>query len=194
MPLSPPAPRQPDHTRRYRFEGFRRDDGLWDIEGHMTDTKSYGFPNQHRGRIEAGEPLHGMAIRLTIDIDFLIHGCEAVTDHAPYAVCPNITPNFARMIGVRIGPGWRQAIRSRLGGVEGCTHLVEMLQAMATVAFQTLYAARAQQQAERGSSESPQKRPGLLDSCHAYRSDGPIVAQQFPDHYTGPGGADSEAG
>ena len=29
--------------------------------------------------------------------------------------------------GLRVGPGWRRAVRARLGGVQGCTHPVELL-------------------------------------------------------------------
>jgi len=37
MPLSPPVGRQHLHTRRVVCQGFFRDDGLWDIEGRITD-------------------------------------------------------------------------------------------------------------------------------------------------------------
>ena len=73
------------------------------------------------------------------DEDLVVRGIQAVTDSGPYGICPAITPNFKRMLGVRVGLGWRQKVREALSGVEGCTHLTEMLQAMATVAFQTLY-------------------------------------------------------
>ncbi len=46
MPLSDPAPRKPLHKRANECRGYRRDDGLWDIEAHMTDTKSYVFANR----------------------------------------------------------------------------------------------------------------------------------------------------
>jgi len=29
-------------------------------------------------------------------------------------------------------------------------------------------------------------KPALIDTCHAYRSDGPLVEQRWPEHYTGP--------
>ena len=32
------------HTRRVRFEGYKRADGLWDIEGHLSDVKSHDNP------------------------------------------------------------------------------------------------------------------------------------------------------
>jgi len=182
MPLSTPTERKQLHTRRYEFGGFRRDDGLWDIEGHMTDTKTYAFSNQYRGEIQPGEPLHDMWLRLTIDEDFVVQDIEAETDSGPFAICPAITPNFKRMVGTRIGLGWRQSLREQLGGAEGCTHLVEMLQAMATVAFQTLYPVL-----NRKAKENPRPgRPALIDTCHAFKSDGEIVKKAWPDYYTGP--------
>ncbi|MEM7223314.1 MAG: DUF2889 domain-containing protein [Pseudomonadota bacterium] len=181
MPLPAPAARERLHTRAYDFGGYRREDGLWDIEGRMTDAKSYGFDNAYRGRIEAGEPLHDMWLRLTVDEDLVVRDIEVATEAGPYAVCPAIAPNFKRMIGVKVGRGWRQAVRSRLGGVEGCTHLVEMLIAMATVTFQTLYPVLARKAAK----SPPAGKPGLIDSCHAYRADGEVVKNAWPDHYTG---------
>src|SRR3546814_13513866 len=89
-----------------------------------------------------------MSIRLTIDGDFKVHDIEAVTDYSPFTICPNVTPNFKRMIGAEITLGWTLQVRKALGGVEGCTHLVELLIAMAAVAFQTPYPVRAAQAAQ----------------------------------------------
>ena len=67
MPLSPPQERELLHSRDIVLRGYRRADGLYDIEAQLTDTKSYGFGNRDRGYIEAGEPIHGMWLRLTVD-------------------------------------------------------------------------------------------------------------------------------
>ena len=65
MPLSKPSKRKLLHTRKVTCEGYLRDDGLMDIEGHLVDTKSYDFPNNDRGgHIPAGEPLHGISARI----------------------------------------------------------------------------------------------------------------------------------
>lgn len=183
MPLSPPVAREPIHRRRYDFQAFRRADGLWDIDARLTDTKSYGFDNAYRGRIEPGEALHGMAIRLTIDEDFLVHAIEAVSDDTPYAICTGATANFQRIVGLRIGPGWRNKVREQVGGVAGCTHLAEMLGALGTVAFQAVFPLRVSHD---GGSRRPGSRPPLLDSCYAFASDSPVVKRQWPEFYTGP--------
>jgi hypothetical protein len=171
MPLPPAAEREPIHTRRYEFQGYLRKDGLWDIEGRLVDTKTYGFDNDYRGRIEPGEPLH----------DFLIHDIEAVTESGPFPLCPAVAPNFKRVIGQAIAPGWNQMLRMELGGTKGCTHLVEMLGAMATVAYQTLYPARERKR----KNQDTESRPKLLNTCHALDTDGEVVKRLWPKFYTG---------
>src|SRR5271163_798275 len=81
MPLTPPAPREELHTRAITLRGYRRQDGLFDIEARLVDTKPFAMPNQDRGHIRAGEPLHEMWMRLTIDETMQIVACEAATDH-----------------------------------------------------------------------------------------------------------------
>ena len=67
MTLPPPAAREPLHTRRVECRGYRRTDGLWDIEGHLVDTKAYPFANSFRGELTPGEPLHAYLLRDTHD-------------------------------------------------------------------------------------------------------------------------------
>jgi hypothetical protein len=67
MALSTPVPREHLHTRSVSYKGYKRDDGLWDIEGHLTDTKTYPIDNSWRNKIDVGEPLHEMLIRVTVD-------------------------------------------------------------------------------------------------------------------------------
>ena len=170
------------HHRTVRCSGYLRDDGLWDIEGHLVDTKTYDLPNEDRkGGIPAGEPLHEMWIRLTVDTDLLVHDVEARTDHGPYSLCGDIVENFKALKGLSIEAGWTLKTRKLLGGIKGCTHLLELLGPIATTAFQTVYAARA----KREEGKPFPKRPGLIDSCHAYAADGPIVKRRWPRFYTG---------
>ena len=188
MPLSPPADREPLHRRLIDCRGYRRKDGLWDVEGHLVDTKTYSFPNHDRGQIHAGEPLHEMWVRLTIDDDMVVQDIEAVTDHGPYRVCPDATSKFADLRGLRIAPGWNQAVKQRLGGVNGCTHLVELLGPVATVAYQTLVSLRM----KKLDAMPVERKPPVIDSCHAYRSDGEVVHRRWPKFYTGTKAADGE--
>ena len=49
MPLTQTVRRKAMHTRVVTCHGYLREDGLWDIEGHMVDTKPYAFANADRG-------------------------------------------------------------------------------------------------------------------------------------------------
>lgn len=186
MPLSAPAERELLHLRDIVLRGYQRADGLIDVEAQLLDTKSYGYDSADRGRVEAGEPLHGMWVRMTVDQDLVITACEAVTDHAPYAICPQAAPNFSHLAGIRIGPGFTRAVKERVGGVRGCTHLRELLGQMATVAFQTLYSVRTRREREEGGrvAASAPKRPArtspLIGTCLAYAPDSPVVRQRWP--------------
>jgi hypothetical protein len=196
MPLSEPAARELLHARDIEIRGYRREDGLYDIEAQLADVKSYGFSNQDRGFIEAGEKLHHMWLRLTVDGEMQIVASEAATDRAPYTVCPQAAPNFARLAGLRIKAGFLREATRLVGGTAGCTHLRELLQQMATTAFQTINPHKAWREAKaRGEAEIrgadkldkriAQKMLGgvgaIIDSCVAYAADGPIVRRRWPE-------------
>ena len=199
MPLSPPIGRQHLHTRRVVCQGFFRDDGLWDIEGRITDEKSYEHANEWRGPLKPGDFVHDMSIRLTLDHKFTIVDVEAVTDKSPYSVCGNVAPDFKKLIGLRIGGGFHRAVRERLGGVHGCTHIVELLGPVATTAFQTVSSGKARElnrahRAKQGEVPKPApsapkaaRKPYVVDTCHAWAADGEVVKRWAPQFYTGPG-------
>jgi len=194
MPLSEPVPREPLHLRDIELRGYRREDGLFDIEARLTDTKTYAFSNSDRGQINPGVPLHRMLARMTLNTEMVIMAFEAVTEFGPYAICPTAAPNFARLAGLKIGRGFLKAANERVGGVHGCTHLRELLGQMGTVAFQTLFAVRIKREAAPNAVASTDQpaptaekpsRPMMLGTCLAYAPDSPVVARQWPQFYTG---------
>ena len=186
MPLAPPTDREALHVRRIEITGYRRADGLFDIEAHLVDTKTYAFDNQDRGTIHPGTPLHGMLARMTLDEDMLIVAFEADTEFAPYTICPQAAPNFARLAGLHVGRGFIRAANERIGGVHGCTHLRELLGQMGTVAFQTLYSVREKRATNaQTTAEAAPGRPPMLGTCLAYAPDSPVVLRTWPEYYTG---------
>ncbi len=186
MPLPDGSPRKHVHTRAIEYRGYEREDGLWDIEAHMTDTKTYEFKNDWRGQIKVGEPLHEMLLRVTIDDEFIIRDVVAVTDNSPFEMCPDITPEYKVLIGIRMGPGWRKAIRMKVGGTRGCTHITELLFPMATVAMQTIWPLRKSSRKKSDpSTKESKRRPIVLDTCHTWSTDSLVVKENVPKYYTG---------
>ena len=177
MPLSDPVPREPLHTRTIEIVGYRRQDGLFDIEAVLTDTKAYSFTLVDRGEVTPGTPLHRMLARMTVDQDFLIHAFEATTELGPYRICPEAAPNFASLAGLTIGRGFIKAANERIGGVKGCTHLRELLGQMGTVALQSLMKER----------QAKGPNPAVLNTCLAWREGGEVARRNFPERYASAG-------
>src|SRR5260221_10841533 len=122
--------RELTHTRRVRFEGYKRADGLWDIEAHLTDIKNHDF-NLKAGVRRAGQPVHSMWIRLTVDRRMTIVAAAAASDAVPYpGGCEAVAPAYRGLVGLSLIKDFRKRVRESFGGVRGCTHLAEMLAGM----------------------------------------------------------------
>jgi hypothetical protein len=181
MPLPEPAPRRHLHTRAVTYNGFLRDDGLWDIEGSMSDVKTYGFERSDGSDMPAGAPIHGMHIRLTVDEDMTIRAIATSMDHTPFGECQQGVDPMQRMVGARLGPGWRQAIEKALGGVRGCTHLRELLFNMATAAYQTVFPWRERERRLAGVAPAQNAQPPYhLGRCIAWDVDGAVALRYYP--------------
>ena len=74
------------------------------------------------------------------------------------------------------------SIDAVVGGIKGCTHLVELLGPLGTTAYQATGRAR---DARRGKAPLTQ-RPYQLNSCYTYKDDSPAVLHRWPQFYTGP--------
>ena len=174
--LAPTVERELLHTRTIELRGFRRADGLYDIEGHLVDTKPFDF-KLAAGLRPAGEPIHDMWLRITVDRELVIVDAAASTDAMPYVGdCDQITPAYMKLVGLAIRPGYTQRVKELLGGVRGCTHITELAGALATAAFQTMAGQRLR---------PADQKPFQLDKCHALDSTSPTVARYYPKWYRG---------
>ena len=113
MPLSIPAPREQLHNRQIECIGYKREDGLWDIEAHLHDSKAYDMVSEERGEMKSGDPIHHMWVRLTVDDHLVIHAAEASTDASPYQICGNVTAAFEGLKGLQIGSAWTREALTR---------------------------------------------------------------------------------
>jgi len=171
------ATREELHSRRIDMRGFRRSDGLFEVEGRVTDRKSREFTPASGGRVvPAHEPVHDMGVRLVFDDSMVVHDVQTFTDAAPYPACPEGGRALQSLKGVRIAAGWNGEVRSRLSGARSCTHLMELLTPLATTAIQTMIALRMDQPEPLDANGRPRK----IDSCYAYAAEGELVARRWP--------------
>ena len=72
--------------------------------------------------------------------------------------------------------GFRKNVVERLGGVQGCTHITEMLAALPTAAIQT-FAGEMREDRMDG------RKPFQLDHCLAMDTAGETVKKWYPEWY-----------
>ena len=85
MPLSESSsPRSLKHTRTTTVASYRRADGLWEIDAHLTDIKTTDSKLETGIRV-AGDPMHDLWLRVTYTTDFTIVDAQAASDRAAAA-------------------------------------------------------------------------------------------------------------
>lgn len=192
MPLPPAdSKRTSKHVRAIRVEAFERDDGLWDIEARLTDTKPEPF-ELATGRRPAGAAVHDMWLRVTIDTSMNVVDVAAVSDTVPYPTqCDTIGPAYRALVGLNLLDGFRHGVRARLGGTAGCTHLTELTSVLPTAAVQA-FAGTVYRRQTIGQTD---QQPFQLNRCHALRTDGQVVQRWFPRWFNAvPAAAPAAAG
>ncbi|CAG2148673.1 hypothetical protein D3C81_1258330 [compost metagenome] len=184
MPLSPPANRTLRHRRAITAEAYAREDGLWDIEARLTDTKPRDIELAGGGIRPNGQPLHDLWLRVTIDLRMNVVDAEACSDWVPYPThCDTIGPAYRKLIGLNLMKGFRKAVRERLSGVAGCTHLTELAGVLPTAAIQA-FAGDVFNVRDGATVNDPNPEPPYqLHGCHALHFEGEVVRQFYPRWY-----------
>lgn len=180
MALPTAAPeRQLKHRRSIDVQLYARNNGLWEVDAHITDVRS-GETLMATGTLPAGAPIHEMLLRLVVDERFNIVEAGAQTTAMPYpGECNAYGDVYARLVGLNLMRGFRQAVKERLGGVQGCTHITELTQVLPTAVVQAFAGEVIDTHGD--AADSPQ--PFQIDRCHALRADGLAVKTYYPRWY-----------
>ena len=95
------------------------------------------------------------------------------------------------LAGVLLGLQRVLSFRRKIGRTEGCTHLSELLGPAVTTLFQTMSHGDAPEgQNSLETLQNSGKRPFFIGGCHSWRTDGPVVADKFPQFATKPAARD----
>jgi hypothetical protein len=176
------------HRRALDVQVYARDDGLFDVEAVLTDTKARDVMLAGHPR-KAGEPVHDMLLQLVVDTRMNICEARSETRWMPYpGACDQHGDAYGRLVGLNLMKGFRLGVKERLGGVKGCTHLTELCQVLPTAVIQAFAGVVIDTREGDGSGQPPFQ----LDKCHALRADGDVVLIHYPRWYRGgeaaPGG------
>ena len=170
------------HLRRLNVEGFKRADGLWDIDARIVDTKDHDFPLSS-GLRKSGDAVHDMSVRVTIDGQMNVLAVSTCTDASPYmGACDNILLDYSKLVGLNLFKGFLRAVKEMFGGARGCAHTTELLMLIPTVALQT-FSSESAGKDENGAGDN---KPYQLDRCHALVTDSETVRRHYPRWYRSP--------
>ena len=126
----------PIHVRDYRVKVYRKPPKEMRLIGEVVDTKPDGLTRDDPDPLD----LHRMTLVVDVRIpDLTITACEARMATHPHEECPTIVDTYEQVVGLSIARGFTHAVRERLGGPKGCTHITMLLQAMAPVAWQGMF-------------------------------------------------------
>jgi hypothetical protein len=190
MPLPHPTARRDIHRRQIDMQAYAREDGLYDVEAHLIDTKPFLFESLGRPLpVPGGQALHDLWVRLTVDGDFVVRDICAASDITPYAVCKEAETTLRVLIGERLARGWSATVKQRLRGAASCTHLMEVLIPLATTAMQGIRGLRPASERKQSSGDGP---PPQLDSCYAYGRSREMVLRFWPQYHVPPGTSGAE--
>lgn len=178
-PASPSTSRRLLHRRAIDVQVFARDDGLFDVEARLTDTKTHEVPLAGLPR-RAGDPIHEMVLQLTVDERLNIQAASSQTLWMPYAgACGAHGDAYAQLVGLNLMQGFRRAVLERLAGTRGCTHLTELSLVLPTAVVQAFAGSIIDTRV----GDAAGNPPFQIDRCHALRRDGPTVALHYPRWY-----------
>lgn len=163
------------HTRKIEVSTHEYDGQRIIVEGFLKDVR---FQASHAisGGTFAKGVIHHMRIRLLVNCsNLLIEDVEVDLPSVPRDECRETINCLTPVKGLTITKGFTSKVKKLAGGKIGCTHLVELLLAMAPAAIQGFAAYQSQQPSPPDPVHTRMIYHFLLNTCHAWREDGPLA-------------------
>ena len=119
-----------------------------------------------------------MHIRITIDTSYEIKQAFAMYDASPFGEpCTSVTSAYQDLVGMNLLKSFRQEVKERFSRTAGCTHMTELATVLPTAAVQSMSGMK------RSEAESAGRKPFQLGGCHAWRLDGTVTKEHYPQWY-----------
>lgn len=164
------------HSRTISVNTFEEDDETISIEGSLVDERYnpyiiYATQESHEPGI-----VHHMKVDMTLSIPSLrILSIVAEMPVVPNGDCLEIKNSVKKAQGMEIKPGFTSDLRNLLGNINGCIHLTNLIQVMASSAVQGIWTYFSRL---RGGQrvKMPNTDMGMvINSCWMWREDGPFL-------------------
>ncbi len=168
------------HNREISVRTFALGGGVVLVEGRLRDV---GYPATPDGSPKRPQLIHHMVIRWKVrGPEMLIEQATADMPRCPNDECSIILPVIRNLEGLRIAPGFTMKSKKLIGGIRGCAHLTSLVLTMAEATIQGHWAAYLEEKKEGSLGEEDIKN--LVNTCHLWREDGPILKKLRKDQKT----------
>jgi hypothetical protein len=163
-------------TRKIEVTTYEYDGQRVIVEGSFEDRR---FRKAHTITREISPKglIHHMAIRLLVNgSNRMIEDVDVDLICFPMEECRKTIDSLAPIKGLTITRGFTQKVKQMVGGCKGCTHLVELLQAMAPAAVQGVNTHQQRRPSDIDADRTRRVLSHLTNTCYAWREDAPLVA------------------
>ena len=163
------------HTRKIEISTYEYGEQRILVEGFLKDDR-YQKTHALTGETLPRGVIHHMGIRLLINCSsFVIEDVDAELISVPRDVCRETLQCLSPVKGMIITRGFTAKVKKLVGGTKGCTHLLELLLAMAPTAVQGFAAHQSRKPVAFDPDRMKFILKYLINTCHAWREDGPVV-------------------
>lgn len=163
------------HTRKMEIATYEYDRQRIIVEGFLQDDRLQ-LTHSLTGEKFSPGIIHHMSIRLLINCsNFVIEDVDVDLIAVPRDVCRETLQSLQPIKGLTIARGFTSKVKKLVGGIKGCTHLLELLLAMAPAAVQGFAAHQLRKPRGFDSDQAELITKYLINTCHAWREDGPFV-------------------
>ena len=173
----------PVHERKIDIHTYPLEDDRVIVEGWLRDERTTAGQTRD-GRPRPPGVVHLMCVRLLLGGKPLtVLDAEAEMPTTPNPLCPTVADTVKKIIGLPILAGFSDQVRKKLYGVEGCSHLMHLILAMAPAGLHGYWAAQNRKPgpAPRSFEEIPHKEY-LINSCRLWREGGPLI-RNLKEHF-----------
>jgi hypothetical protein len=165
------------HTRNISITTYRAGNDAIMVEGTLRDERLIEIYSLATRKMMPPGIVHDLALRLLVGQHFEVKELEVEVRHVPRRECREMSSSLKPLIGRRISPGFTLWVKENLGGPRGCTHLNELLLAMAPASVQGFWSATASRPITLSEVTAAFDARYLVDSCRVWRADGPLVKE-----------------
>ncbi|MBA3011646.1 MAG: DUF2889 domain-containing protein [Proteobacteria bacterium] len=161
--------------KKFGFSSYIIDDEYILIAGELKERNLITVYERSGERIEPNV-FHHMQIQLLVkSAELKILDIHVKIPGAPHDdICREMENSLDKIKGLTIAPGFTAKVKKIAGGIKGCAHLTTLLLSMAPAALQGYWIFEAREE-HRSANSILDVEKYLVDTCYAWRKDGPLT-------------------